>query len=41
MEQTILKHPAVRESTIVGIPDQKWRERPKAFATLKLSEELN
>jgi fatty-acyl-CoA synthase len=35
VEQTLARHPAVLESAVIGIPDDKWGERPKAFVTLK------
>ena len=35
VEQTIVQHPAVQDSAVVAIPDEKWGERPKAFVTLK------
>lgn len=31
VEQAILSHPAVLEVAVVGTPDDKWGERPKAF----------
>jgi fatty-acyl-CoA synthase len=34
VEQTIAAHPAVLECAVVGIPDERWGERPKAFVTL-------
>ena len=40
LEGTILKHPAVRESAVVGRPDEKWSERPIAFAVLRPDEAL-
>jgi fatty-acyl-CoA synthase len=35
VEQTIMRHPAVLEAAVVGIPDERWGEVPKAFVTLK------
>jgi acyl-CoA synthetase (AMP-forming)/AMP-acid ligase II len=35
VEQVILRHPAVLEAAVVGIPDDTWGEVPKAFVTLK------
>jgi fatty-acyl-CoA synthase len=34
VEQTITAHPAVLECAVVGVPDPRWGERPKAFVTL-------
>jgi fatty-acyl-CoA synthase len=34
VEQTICGHPAVLECAVIGIPHQRWGERPKAFVTL-------
>jgi acyl-CoA synthetase (AMP-forming)/AMP-acid ligase II len=34
VEQTVCAHPAVLECAVIGIPDQRWGERPKAFVTL-------
>ena len=41
IEQAIDKHPAVMESAVVAIPDEKWGERPKAFVTLKQGQEAS
>jgi fatty-acyl-CoA synthase len=35
VEKAIYEHPAVMEVAIIGIPDDKWGEVPKAFVTLK------
>ncbi len=34
VEQTICAHPAVLECAVVGIPHERWGERPKALVTL-------
>jgi fatty-acyl-CoA synthase len=34
VEGTLLRHPAVREVAIVGLPDEKWGETPHAFVVL-------
>jgi fatty-acyl-CoA synthase len=34
VEQTICGHPAVLECAVIGIPHERWGERPKAFVTL-------
>jgi fatty-acyl-CoA synthase len=35
VEQAIASHPAVLECAVVGIPDEKWGERPKAFVIVR------
>ncbi len=35
VEQAVDSHDAVLESAVVAVPDEKWGERPKAFAVLK------
>lgn len=35
IEDLILKHPAVREAAVIGIPDPKWTERPLAIVVAK------
>jgi fatty-acyl-CoA synthase len=39
VEQVVCRHRAVMEAAVVAIPDEKWGERPKAFATLKKGKE--
>jgi fatty-acyl-CoA synthase len=34
VEQTICAHAAVLECAVIGIPDARWGERPKAFVTV-------
>ena len=34
VEQTIAAHPAVLECAVIGVPHERWGERPKAFVTL-------
>ena len=41
VEQTIDSHPGVLESAVVGVPDEKWGERPKAFVVLKPGVEVS
>src|SRR5437763_5914126 len=45
VEGVLLRHPAVQEAAVVGMPDAKWGEAPHAFVVLKpgataTSEEL-
>jgi len=35
VEQAITGHPAVLEAAVVGVPDDRWGERPKAFVVLR------
>jgi fatty-acyl-CoA synthase len=35
VEQALARHPAVLECAVIGIPDDYWGERPKAFVALK------
>ncbi len=35
VEKVIVEHPAVLEAAVIGIPDEKWGEVPKAFVTLR------
>jgi fatty-acyl-CoA synthase len=34
VEQTVCAHPAVLECAVIGVPHERWGERPKAFVTL-------
>ena len=35
VEQAVLSHPDVLEAAVVGVPDEKWGERPKAFVVAR------
>jgi fatty-acyl-CoA synthase len=35
IEGTLLRHPAVQESAVVGLPHVKWGETPQAFVVLR------
>lgn len=34
LENELAAHPAVRTATIIGVPDDKWQERPLAAVVL-------
>ena len=40
VEQALSSHPAVLEAAVVGIPDERWGERPKAFVVLKPGQKV-
>jgi fatty-acyl-CoA synthase len=35
VEGVLLRHPAVQEAAVVGLPDDRWGEAPHAFVVLK------
>src|SRR5256712_12438373 len=35
VEGVLLRHPAVQEAAVVGLPDTRWGEAPHAFIVLK------
>ena len=35
VEGTLLRHPAVEEAAIVGLPSERWGENPQAFVVLR------
>jgi len=41
VEGVILRHPAVNEVAIVGLPDERWGETPHAFVVLREGEEAS
>src|SRR3712207_489879 len=41
LENAIMGHPAVAEAVVVGIPDEKWGERPLASVVLKEGEDVS
>jgi fatty-acyl-CoA synthase len=40
VEGVLLRHPAVQEAAVVGLPDAKWGEAPHAFIVLKPGAEI-
>ena len=38
VEGVLLRHPAVQEVAVVGMPDEKWGEAPHAFVVLRDGE---
>ena len=41
VEQALLSHDAVLEAAVVGMPDDHWGERPKAFVVIKPGHDLD
>jgi fatty-acyl-CoA synthase len=41
LEDLILRHPAVAEAAVIGIPDPKWGERPLALVVAKSGQEVS
>lgn len=41
VEQAMVRHPAVLECAVIGVPSERWGERPKAFVTLKAGEQVS
>jgi fatty-acyl-CoA synthase len=41
VEQAIVAHAAVLEAAVIGVPDQRWGERPKAFVVLKKGQQVS
>src|SRR5438477_6088665 len=35
VEGVLLRHPAVQEAAVVGLPDPRWGEAPHAFVVLR------
>jgi fatty-acyl-CoA synthase len=41
IEQTLASHDAVLEAAVIGVPDEKWGEVPKAFVVLRPGAEVS
>jgi len=41
VEGVLLRHPAVQEAAVVGLPDAQWGEAPHAFVVLKPAGETS
>lgn len=40
LESAVVSHPAVREAAVIGIPDDRWQERPLAIVALHPDAEV-
>jgi fatty-acyl-CoA synthase len=41
LENEIMAHPSVREAAVIGVPDERWGERPLACVVPEDGEDLN
>ena len=41
VEKALCEHPAVLEAAVVGMPDERWGEVPRAFVTLRPAAQLD
>ena len=41
LENLIASHPAVAEAAVVGVPDDRWDERPLAIVALRPGEAVS
>jgi fatty-acyl-CoA synthase len=41
LENQIMAHPSVHEACVIGVPDEKWDERPLACVVLKENQEID
>ncbi|MFF5991889.1 long-chain fatty acid--CoA ligase [Prauserella flavalba] len=40
LENTVMSHPAVAEAAVIGVPDEKWDERPLVAVVLREGERV-
>jgi fatty-acyl-CoA synthase len=40
VEQALMSHPAVLETAVIGVPDDQWGERPRAYVVLRAGAEV-
>ncbi|WP_186629517.1 long-chain fatty acid--CoA ligase [Rhodococcus sp. BP22] len=41
LENQVMEHPAVREAAVIGVPDQKWDERPLVAVVVRDGEKVS
>lgn len=41
LENALVAHPAVHEAVVIGVPDEKWQERPLALIVTKTETSLD
>jgi len=40
VEQALMSHPGVLETAVIGVPDDQWGERPRAYVVLRAGAEV-